>query len=84
MVLHQHKKLIKIRPKMSKHKPIEKKTFFYLLTLLTYSALRLAEICFFGPDLTSKVFLSKNFGSKKCKRKEVLLETIQGPINMNI
>ena len=34
------KKFIKIRPKMSKRKPIKKKKlFFYLLTLLTYSAL---------------------------------------------
>ena len=33
------KNFIKIRPKMSKRKPIKKKTFFYLLTLLTYSAL---------------------------------------------
>ena len=33
------KNFIKIRPKMSKRKPIKKKNFFYLLTLLTYSAL---------------------------------------------
>ena len=33
------KNFIKIRPKMSKRKPIEKKPFFCLLTLLTYSAL---------------------------------------------
>ena len=42
------KNFIKIRPKMSKRKPIKKKTFFYLLTLLTYSALqgpRLYSIC---------------------------------------
>ena len=33
------KNFIKIRPKMSKRQPIKKKTFFYLLPLLTYCAL---------------------------------------------
>ena len=33
------KKFSKIRPKMSKRQPIKKKTFFYLLPLLTYSAM---------------------------------------------
>ena len=33
------KNFIKIRPKMSKRKPIKKKNFFYLLTLLTYSVM---------------------------------------------
>ena len=36
--LHRHKNFIKIRPKMSKCKPI-KKTFFSLLPILTYSAI---------------------------------------------
>ena len=39
------KNFIKIRPKMSKRQPIKKKTFFYLLPLLTYSAMGTNAFC---------------------------------------
>ena len=38
------KNFIKIRPKMSKRQPIKKKTFFYLLPLLTYCAM-VSHLC---------------------------------------
>ena len=59
------KNFIKIRPKMSKRQPIKKKTFFYLLPLLTYCAMngtsklnrKIQLMCVFVTEINKSLFM---------------------------